>query len=183
MTNNLPCVSVIKEALLEIINTNQEHKIFKDLDPLLDLELKKLGSKTGFDLRFPVKNSQDWIKNFKPNNKTFSYYYRLLINLASTASAPSVSKTPQDIWVDLINVEFTQVNCLIALVAWLTTDNWRWHKEYPHYNIPEDLSYGLVLSEPDAVISFALYVLGYKRTLDHDIICEVKTSLKDYLKS
>jgi hypothetical protein len=183
MTLTLPCVSYIKGALLEIILRNQEHNIFKSLDQNLDKELETLGSKISYDLRFPNKNSENWINNFKPNNKNFTYYYRLLVNLASTMSTPHVSNTPEDIWVDLINCEFTKVNCLIALVAWLTTDDWRWHKEYPHYNIPEDLSYGLVLQEPQAVINFALYILGYNRTLDHDIISEVKTNLKDYLKN
>jgi hypothetical protein len=178
MTLTLPCFSIIKEALLNTIIQNQEHSIFDKLDPTLDLALTKIECSLKWDLKFPTKTKRNWAGDFKSHNKNFTYYYTLLINLANRASTPS--NIPEDIWLGLINQDFAKVNCLIALVAWLTTDEWRWHKEYPHYNIPEDLNYGLVLQEPLAVIYFAMYVLGYDRKLDYNTILETKESLNKH---
>lgn len=180
---SLASVGYIKEALLKIIFNNEEHTLFENIDLDLDKELNKTFSTIRVDLNFPTKNSANCFRDFKQNNKKFNYYYRLLINLANRASVMDIHNTDSATWLGLINNEFNRVNCLIALVAWLTIDDWRWHKEYGQYDIPEDLQYGLVLQEPTAVITFALYILGYKRDLDNETVSQIKTSLKDYLST
>lgn len=179
---DLPCISYIKAALLDIIFNNKEQSIFQNIDRDLDEKLLETFSTVKRDLKFPNRNSTNCFVDLKQNNTNFNFYYRLLINLANTACTPKL-KTNEDIWIKLINHEFNRVNCLVALVAWLTIDEWRWHKEYPFYNIPEDLNYGFVLQEPLAVINFTLYILGYKRDLEIEKQQEIKSALKDFLSS
>lgn len=176
----LHSVSYIKERILDLIVTNKEYQIFYNIDEELDHQLNRPeGKYIKQDLEFPAKTNSNCFSDFKLDNKNFNYYYVLLLNLANLASTSKVNKVDPEIWVKIINNEFNRVNCLIAIVAWLTTDEWRWHKEYPDYNIPEDLSYGLVLDEPQAVISFSLYILGYKRELDLNSIDDTKKQLKE----
>jgi hypothetical protein len=51
-----------------------------------------------------------------------------------------------------------RVNLEVALVAWLSSDEFRWHSLYPF--CPEDLSYGLVRQYYSPVIDTALFFIG-----------------------
>lgn len=53
-----------------------------------------------------------------------------------------------------------------SLIAWLTTDDYRLHKD-PKYKavwdkIPEDLNYGLILRYPNYVFAYSLFIIDYK---------------------
>lgn len=49
----------------------------------------------------------------------------------------------------------------IAIAAWLTIDEFRWH----HYisGIPEDLHYGLITQYSEALAYYAAFIAGFKR--------------------
>lgn len=57
--------------------------------------------------------------------------------------------------------DLNRANVLISLSAWLTVDDFRWHNI--DSSVPEDLSYGLVLSYPDFVLPYASYCSGLAR--------------------
>lgn len=57
--------------------------------------------------------------------------------------------------------DLSRANVLITLSAWLTVDDFRWHNF--DSSVPEDLSYGLVLSYPDFVLPYASYCSGLAR--------------------
>ncbi|WP_152034140.1 hypothetical protein [Synechococcus elongatus] len=48
----------------------------------------------------------------------------------------------------------------IAATAWLTTDNFRWHKLQGFQSVPEDLSYGLILDYFEPVVESTRYFLS-----------------------
>lgn len=63
----------------------------------------------------------------------------------------------------VIYKDISKVNAFICAVAWLSSDEFKWHIKYPEYQIPEDLSYGLVLQYPDFIIPYCCVLADYKR--------------------
>lgn len=61
----------------------------------------------------------------------------------------------------LMENDFHRVILPIAVTAWLTVDEFRWH----HYfeDIPEDLHYGLVTQYPEVIIYYAAFIAGFNR--------------------
>lgn len=76
--------------------------------------------------------------------------------------------------------DLCKVHGPIALTAWLTNDEFRWHKI--DKSIPEDLSYGLVNQYPDFVLTYGLYLSGLQRTrIERDLLTsELEQKLDGY---
>lgn len=63
----------------------------------------------------------------------------------------------------LIQNDTEDHNYFFGLVAWLTIDDFRWHKLPGFKHIRSDLSYELVLSYPDIIIPLAKFILKDER--------------------
>lgn len=161
---SLPSATVLKNRLEMLIKNNTEHSIFEGLTNLDYVHYKDLPSLSL--LKFPSKDTKFCFlyRNLLVNNYV-TYYYTLLINLASKAAQKKLMKLDASTWQQVISADIKQVNCLIAAIAWLTVDgvNLRCHSK--KYEIPDDLYYNLVLEEPLAVFTFVLFLLGDKRDL------------------
>lgn len=79
--------------------------------------------------------------------------------------------------------DLQKVNLFYATVAWLSIDDFRWHKLPPFSHIPEDLSYGLVSDYPDMILPYAAFISKVDRypaleLLDSSTIELVKETAK-----
>lgn len=63
----------------------------------------------------------------------------------------------------LMQNDLNKVNLFFATVAWLSIDNFRWHKLPEFSHIPEDLCYGLVSEYPDIIFPYAAFVSNVNR--------------------
>jgi hypothetical protein len=59
----------------------------------------------------------------------------------------------------LMGHDLSKVSMPTAIVAWLTTDEFRWHGLCR--SCPSDLNYGLVSTNPSAIIKYAAFIAGY----------------------
>lgn len=68
----------------------------------------------------------------------------------------------------LVNKDLKVAILPVAVAAWLTIGDFRWHSI--DANIPKELSYGLVLQYPDFVIPYAMYGSGLVRHELHNTL-------------
>lgn len=59
--------------------------------------------------------------------------------------------------------DVARANIFVSTVAWLTIDEFRWHKTENFTQTPEDLSYGMILQYPDLVVPVAKLVADIDR--------------------
>jgi hypothetical protein len=80
---------------------------------------------------------------------------------------PELAEQKQNNIINIINPETNAYSIPSYLIAWLTTDNFRWHDYNGYYclEFTEDFNYGLVLEFPEFVLGFAAYVLYYRPAL------------------
>lgn len=144
-------VTVLRDRVRSLVIDQQMHQIF---DPPGDSVL-----------RFPPPRK--FGHNVLTKSKQFLYeYYRLalLAQHAAVVSQPSVMEqqledgTPLALAITTADLNGTTLP--LALTAWLTIDSFRWS---PIYEVPEDLSYGLVLSYPTYILAIASFVLKIDR--------------------
>lgn len=118
---------------------------------------------------FPAIKNQGWCRY--PGQPDFVYYYYRLLALSECIAwqillntQPTFTQCVNDqrpILCSLIEHDINRVIAPVAIAAWLTTDNFRWHQ---HINgIPKDLNYGLVLQYPEAIIAYAAFIAGFNR--------------------
>lgn len=100
-------------------------------------------------------------------HETYLYYYRSRLACYAALKALRThygrdlrEEAPDGgyLMIALIDQDMRKANHQACLAAWLTWDGWRWHHENPE--VPEDLSYGLVLSYPIPVLSLARVLLA-----------------------
>lgn len=60
-----------------------------------------------------------------------------------------------------LKLEYEKAIMPVAISAWLTIDDFRWHEVDPVYG--KDLAYGLVSRYPDLIIPLAMFVLNIDR--------------------
>ncbi len=59
----------------------------------------------------------------------------------------------------MCNTDLSQIPLMVAAVAWLTVDDWRWDlKEHPE--IPDGLSYGLITMYPRPITRACAFLAG-----------------------
>ena len=63
----------------------------------------------------------------------------------------------------LMQNDLNKVNLFYATVAWLSIDDFKWHKLPNFSHIPEDLSYGLVSNYPDLIFPYAAFISNVNR--------------------
>ena len=161
---SLPSATVLRNRLEALIKNNNEHSIFEGLTNLDYVHYKNLPSLSL--LKFPNKDTRFCFlyRNLLVNNYV-TYYYTLLINLASKAAQKKLMRLDPSTWQQIISADIKQVNCLIAAIAWLTVDGVSLRCNSKRYESPDDLYYNLVLEEPLAVFTFVMFLLGDKRDL------------------
>ncbi|WP_141712637.1 hypothetical protein A5482_015980 (plasmid) [Cyanobacterium sp. IPPAS B-1200] len=81
----------------------------------------------------------------------------------------------------LVISDANKCNLFLCIVAWLTIDDFRWHKIYP--SVPEDLSYGLVLQYPDYILSCVEFVYHRKKLYGMDILPPIVENCEQFVKS
>lgn len=121
--------------------------------------------------QFPIRNTCHLLPK-EPKTLT-NYYY--LVRLCELCGILNCSKSKQNthevssytsqlsednipVAVKLYYQDLTRANIFVSLVAWLSTDGFRWHTNPMFANIPEDLSYSLVLNYPEFIIPVARLV-------------------------
>jgi hypothetical protein len=79
----------------------------------------------------------------------------------------------------LMQNDLNKVNLFFALVAWLSIDNFRWHKLPNFSHISEDLSYGLVSEYPDLILPYACFIADINRRVSLELITKDTLNLLD----
>jgi hypothetical protein len=70
----------------------------------------------------------------------------------------------------MCNTDLSQIPLMVAAIAWLTVDDWRWDLE-KHPEIPDGLSYGLVTLYPRPITRGCAFLAG---------LTEEEFSVEDY---
>lgn len=119
---------------------------------------------------FPPMSQKGWCQY--PAQPDFVYAYFRLLALGAVVTQQTLSTTQPDIPLSvldhrpilcsLMENDIHRVIVPVAIAAWLTLDNFRWHHHLP--GIPTDLHYGLVSHYPEAIISYAAFMAGLNRT-------------------
>lgn len=153
-------IRYLRERSKSWVINNQQHKVFGADTTLRFFPLRQYGSR------------------HIPQNKDFlESYYRLQILAEQVAAINyclvrqrSLLPIEQDtngflLISNLIKQDTRRVVLPIAVTSWLTIDEFRWHNSgIPGtQEVPEDLSYGLVMSYPEYVIPYACFVLNTHR--------------------
>lgn len=118
---------------------------------------------------FPPMFQKGWCQ-YPPVPDLVYAYFRLLALGSEIVEQMLKSTQPNDTksvidhrpllcW--LMENDFHRVILPIAVTAWLTVDEFRWH----HYfeDIPEDLHYGLATQYPEVIIYYAAFIAGFNR--------------------
>lgn len=75
----------------------------------------------------------------------------------------SAGRGEEPLDLQVMRQDLARVPLQIAIVAWLSTDQFRWSDDYPHFEEEySDLSYGLVTSFPEGVLAYATFTLGFR---------------------
>lgn len=163
--SNLPLVLDLRNRLNNLIYCNECHKIFDE--------------DTDKSIRFPpTKNQIFHTTLFK------TAYYNVVIRARIYATNQALKKKQKEEQILLLNkledADLNRVTIHYMLSAWLTIDEFRWHSTFGYAEIPEDLSYSLVLNYPTYVLSYANYVMNphlrpvYMQELSEDelVLCD-----------
>lgn len=118
---------------------------------------------------FPSIKKKGWCQY--PAQPDFVYAYFRLLALGAVITLQTLRKTQPQVTLSiedgrpllcsLMENDIHRVISPVAVTAWLTLDNFRWHHHIP--NIPTDLHYGLVINYPEAIIGYAAFMGGFDR--------------------
>lgn len=143
--DKLPLVLGLRDKTNDLILHDRCHEIFDES-----------AEKT---LRFPEKKNKIYF-----STPFATAYYKVVINARMYAMNQVIKKKEKQdhlfLLTGLEDTDHNRVTLLYMLSAWLTIDEFRWHKVFSYEEIPEDLSYGLVLDYPTYVLNYANYVLN-----------------------
>jgi hypothetical protein len=118
---------------------------------------------------FPPMSQKGWCQY--PAQPDFVYAYFRLLALGEVVTLQALSATqPESVtsvrddrpilcW--LMENDIHRVIAPVAIAAWLSIDEFRWHHHIP--GIPEDLHYGLVTHYPEAIACYAAFIGGFNR--------------------
>jgi hypothetical protein len=107
-----------------------------------------------------------------PAQPDFVYAYFRLLALGDIVTQQTLSATEAEVatsvrddrpilcW--LMENDIHRVIAPVAVTAWLTIDEFRWHHYIP--GIPQDLHYGLVTQYPEVIVCYAAFMAGLNRT-------------------
>ncbi|MFB6274650.1 MAG: hypothetical protein ABEI32_00685, partial [Halothece sp.] len=119
---------------------------------------------------FPSMAKKGWCQY--PAQPDFVYAYFRLLALGAVVTQQILQKTqPQapvsvmdhrPVLCSLMENDIHRVIAPVAITAWLSWDEFRWHHYIP--NIPTDLQYGLVENYPEAITGYAAFIGGFNRT-------------------
>lgn len=119
---------------------------------------------------FPPMSQKGWCQY--PAQPDFVYAYFRLLALGAVVTLQTLGVTQPDAAISvrdnrpilcwLMENDFHRVIAPIAIAAWLTIDEFRWHYHIP--GVPEDLHYGLVTQYPQAIACYAAFIAGFNRT-------------------
>lgn len=126
-----------------------------------------------------------------PANKTFFFHYYYNTSLSFLALNKGLAdfyddpmyKVNEDCWIvnKLVNEDLKRVVVPLAMIAWLTTNEWRAHKKYP--KAPEDLSYGLVMDYPIPILNCTYQFLNpHSTTIIHLDMGDVDYALESTIE-
>lgn len=118
---------------------------------------------------FPSIKEKGWCQY--PAQPDFVYAYFRLLALGAVVtiktlhnSQPATTVSVIDnrpLLCSLMENDIHRVIAPVAITAWLTLDEFRWHNHIP--DIPCDLSYGLVTHYPEAIIKYAVFMGNWNR--------------------
>jgi hypothetical protein len=118
---------------------------------------------------FPSMAKKGWCQY--PGQPDFVYAYFRLLALGAVVTQQILQKTqPQapvsvidhrPVLCSLMENDIHRVIAPVAITAWLTLDEFRWHNHIP--DIPCDLSYGLVTHYPEAILKYAVFMGNWDR--------------------
>jgi hypothetical protein len=121
-------------------------------------------------VNFPPLHKQGW-RYYYPI-PDFVYNYFLLLALGSEIveqilektqrNSPIFSKNKRPLLCSLMERDFHRVIVPLAITAWLTIDDFRWHNHLR--GVPRDLNYGLVSKYPEAICAYAGFIGGFNRS-------------------
>ena len=124
-----------------------------------------LGTSTNF---FPISR-QNWWCQYPAQTDFMTAYFRLLtlganwidLETKKVNSTVTYATDGRPLVYVLMEQDILRVILPVAVTAWLTVDDFRWHHHVSE--IPEDLQYGLVLSYPNLLVQYAAFIAGYNR--------------------
>ena len=118
---------------------------------------------------FPSIKNKGWCQY--PAQPDFVYAYFRLLALGAMVTLQTLKKSqPQapvsvndhrPLLCSLMENDIHRVIAPVAITAWLTLDEFRWHTYIPE--IPCDLNYGLVTDYPETIISYAAFMGNWNR--------------------
>lgn len=154
-----------------MINENNELAPFYDAKYIRDLLKQHILQNTGDTLLDDWNPTKETDKGFLPftmgglhlcrDDKRFTYRYHRLLSLSQEVALQHYRSDIGETMRSLMLKDLARVTVLSAVTAWLTTDGLRWHNLDP--DVPEDLSYGLVLQYPRGVLSYAAMIANINR--------------------
>ncbi len=152
VTNSL----AIRDYLLKVIVTNQQALLYRP-----DL-LKSVSWPRGYQGIVNIPNHSSIRYAYAFSTLIFNVFaQKVCANDTQTCSGSSVLYTMM--WLDRLDKEGDasyRVNLEAAMVAWLTSDEFRWHKTQPYSFCPEDLCYGLIKQYYRELNDLALFFVG-----------------------
>jgi len=119
---------------------------------------------------FPSMKKKGWCQY--PAQPDFVYAYFRLLALGAVVTlqtlqnsqpqAPLSVEDQRPLLCSLMENDIHRVIAPIAITAWLTLDEFRWHYFIP--NIPTDFDYGLIGNYPEAITCYAAFMGGFNRS-------------------
>lgn len=118
---------------------------------------------------FPSIKKKGWCQYPAQPDLVYAYFRLLALGAAVTIqtlekSQPQAAVSVTDnrpLLCSLMENDIHRVIAPVAITAWLTLDEFRWHHYIP--DIPCDLHYGLVTQYPEAIINYAVFMGDFNR--------------------
>jgi hypothetical protein len=111
-----------------------------------------------------------------PKVKEIFHAYHLTVELSLAVAAKTLNRLVPaqpgqilpangNVLKNILRLDLDRVNAAVALAAWYTVDDWRWHTKGYLPGCPQHLAYGLVLRYPLVLLDFGRVYLDHDRSL------------------